>query len=376
MASRNGSVESLVPTSAVELLDERVIQLLRSGSMDQLLFKDVSIDLGKARTKAEIYDENSLAIGVEILSRPSGSTGTVILNHKDSPIQFQISDEQRVVELFSRLYMTNSAQSGTLKLRIFRNPLLIPVLFGKTLGEPVGILDSSNARINPATEDTLAAQLDITLSALRDALRGGSNRTLTDIYNAFSEFNELSLADGTATGSTATTLTDTNQDWGTDTWANTWVRIETGTGAGQVRRISSNTSNTLTIASAWTTNPDTTSTYRIFGAPELVTELEALNTKQASRTSFDGETITLDASGGANDELQGSNIAVAPGKDIIIKADPNNAGEVWIRAASLGANKFPLFPNDAIATTLDNFNRLWFYNPQASASKVYLYSET
>lgn len=35
-----------------------------------------------------------------------------------------------------------------------------------------------------ATETTLAAQLDITLSALRDALRGAGGDTLTDVHNA------------------------------------------------------------------------------------------------------------------------------------------------------------------------------------------------
>jgi hypothetical protein len=42
------------------------------------------------------------------------------------------------------------------------------------------------------------------------------------------------------------------------------VRITAGTGAGQIRTITANTADTLTVA-AWTTTPDTTSQYAIEG---------------------------------------------------------------------------------------------------------------
>jgi len=45
-----------------------------------------------------------------------------------------------------------------------------------------------------------------------------------------------------------------------------WVRVVGGTGAGQVRRITNTTATTLTVVPAWTTVPDTSSTYVIYSS--------------------------------------------------------------------------------------------------------------
>lgn len=73
-----------------------------------------------------------------------------------------------------------------------------------------------------------------------------------------------SFATGTATGGTATTLANTGAAWAVNQWSNFQVRIVSGTGAGQVRSITSNTSGALTVP-AWTTTPDATSVYSIEG---------------------------------------------------------------------------------------------------------------
>jgi hypothetical protein len=67
----------------------------------------------------------------------------------------------------------------------------------------------------------------------------------------------------TATSGGATTLTDTTQSWVTNRWANYFLRITSGTGAGQTRIITSNTATVATVSVAWATNPDATSQYRI-----------------------------------------------------------------------------------------------------------------
>lgn len=77
---------------------------------------------------------------------------------------------------------------------------------------------------------------------------------------------------GKATAGSATTLTDTAwgvdaADWTTDKWANAYIKIVRGTGKGQVRQISSNTGTVITVSSAWTTTPDNTSEYIIYGTP-------------------------------------------------------------------------------------------------------------
>lgn len=79
---------------------------------------------------------------------------------------------------------------------------------------------------------------------------------------------EIALIDdrGIAQGSqTSTTLQDTSKNWQVNYFPtyNHRVRIFSGTGEGQVRNITANTANTLTVSPAWTTTPDSTSRYII-----------------------------------------------------------------------------------------------------------------
>lgn len=74
---------------------------------------------------------------------------------------------------------------------------------------------------------------------------------------------------GKATSGTTTTLVDAGLGvdraaWTQNQWAGYWVYIFSGTAAGQIRRIASNTSTTLTWSTAGTA-PDTTSRYFIIG---------------------------------------------------------------------------------------------------------------
>jgi hypothetical protein len=83
----------------------------------------------------------------------------------------------------------------------------------------------------------------------------------------------LELPTGTATATfNTTTLADSTQNWITNIYRDSDVVIVSGTGAGQRRRIASNTATVLTLASAvtgntrtgvWTTTPDATSVYQI-----------------------------------------------------------------------------------------------------------------
>ena len=65
------------------------------------------------------------------------------------------------------------------------------------------------------------------------------------------------------------TLTDSTQNFPTALNAPTvpagmWVKIVGGTGAGEVRRVTSNTPQVLTVVPAWSTVPDTSSAYVLF----------------------------------------------------------------------------------------------------------------
>jgi hypothetical protein len=77
------------------------------------------------------------------------------------------------------------------------------------------------------------------------------------------------FASGTATSATSTTLVNTSKTWTVNSWANYQVRITAGTGVGQIRIITSNTSNTLTVPT-WTTTPDATSQYAIEGNDDYI----------------------------------------------------------------------------------------------------------
>jgi len=78
------------------------------------------------------------------------------------------------------------------------------------------------------------------------------------------------FATGTATAGGSTTLDNSAKAWATNQWANSQLRIVSGTGAGQIRTIASNTGTQLTVSAAWTTNPDATSVYSIEGNDDFL----------------------------------------------------------------------------------------------------------
>ena len=74
------------------------------------------------------------------------------------------------------------------------------------------------------------------------------------------------VEEGTATSGSASTVADNTKSWATDNLKDFWVKIISGTGSGQTRRISSHTSDTLTVAYNWIITPDATSQYEIIPA--------------------------------------------------------------------------------------------------------------
>lgn len=73
---------------------------------------------------------------------------------------------------------------------------------------------------------------------------------------------------GTATSSTNTTLVDSGKNFTSlGVLAGTPVTIVDGTGKAQTRTISVVGTTSITISAAWTTNPDTTSSYAVGGIP-------------------------------------------------------------------------------------------------------------
>ena len=89
---------------------------------------------------------------------------------------------------------------------------------------------------------------------------------ITDpIVAALAKTSENALDSGTATGGTTTTLKDTAKNWKTNIWQYALIEITGGTSQGDIMVITSNTSDTITISGTFTSAPDSTSTYKVFG---------------------------------------------------------------------------------------------------------------
>lgn len=113
---------------------------------------------------------------------------------------------------------------------------------------------------------TAAAIASVTMASGDYALStAGSDRVLTTASGKSATATGASQQydNGTATGGSTTTLADTAKTWTTNAHAGRAVTIISGTGAGQVGRIASNTATVATIGTAWAVAPDATSVYRI-----------------------------------------------------------------------------------------------------------------
>lgn len=73
------------------------------------------------------------------------------------------------------------------------------------------------------------------------------------------------LSTGTATAGTVSTIEDTTTALVVDSLAGKFVEIIDGTGAGQVRKIATNSADTLTVTEPFGVAPDATSVYLIYG---------------------------------------------------------------------------------------------------------------
>jgi len=75
-------------------------------------------------------------------------------------------------------------------------------------------------------------------------------------------------ASATATSATDDTIVTTAAGWTVDVYIDEYVWVYSGLGSGQMRLITDNDATTLTISEDWTTNPDSTSKYRIIHSGE------------------------------------------------------------------------------------------------------------
>ena len=148
-----------------------------------------------------------------------------------------------------------------------RTTIAAPLFYGTLVGLQVRV--TSGAQVGQTrTISAVVDTLNLTVApALPGALASGDTFTI-----------ECPTGAATATFNT-TTLADTAKTWVVNKYTNWDVEILTGTGAGQRRRIASNTATVLTLATAVTGNPrtgpfgtapDATSTYRIIPSTDFI----------------------------------------------------------------------------------------------------------
>lgn len=95
--------------------------------------------------------------------------------------------------------------------------------------------------------------------------------TITTAPDATSRYQINGYDGGKSTGSnTYNTINDSSKAWSTNRWRNYGLRIVFGKGAGQTRRITANSSTSLTVHRGWNITPDNTSVYLIQGDSETL----------------------------------------------------------------------------------------------------------
>ncbi len=135
-----------------------------------------------------------------------------------------------------------------------------------------GLKDSLDHRINPANEDSVIMLRRVVKLMESQATVDTQNRNRITIDAWNTDLGGL-YDTGTATGDqSSTTLGDTTKSatWLENQWAYYVVKITAGTGINQIRFITGNTTTVLTVANAWTTTPDGTSTYGLYAVASLM----------------------------------------------------------------------------------------------------------
>jgi RHS repeat-associated protein len=209
-------------------------------------------------------------------SNPNPTSGPTF---QDTVYKYDILD-QRVESLDE---VSNGSSPEFLDTRMRYDPNGNPVLTVMPEGNATAIYYDERDFVYQSTDGATSAP-PLTELAPSDPtsfnVRGGLPATTTDYYDLNgnliesvapddsdgSQSNNSKHTSGTSTGGdTSTTLSDTSQGWMTNQWQGRAVLIVSGTDAGDVRVIASNTATTLAVSSPWTTTPDSTSVYAFQG---------------------------------------------------------------------------------------------------------------
>jgi hypothetical protein len=110
-------------------------------------------------------------------------------------------------------------------------------------------------KITSNTSDTL------TVEAFGSAIASGNAYKILPYLQGAQSYGTKDT--GTATGGTTLTVVDTNKSWTTNEWQDFYVLMETGLNEGQISQITSNTSDTLNVSTAFSNAVGSGDIYKI-----------------------------------------------------------------------------------------------------------------
>jgi hypothetical protein len=113
---------------------------------------DIFIDLSTARTKEVIFDDPVPGLAIQAVSVPQSVT--LHINRPNGPTYDPLQESLYVMYPIRRVYITNAAGSGTLHLRIHRDPIFLFTVTPELSTAFIQYLDISGNKQNLALENT------------------------------------------------------------------------------------------------------------------------------------------------------------------------------------------------------------------------------
>lgn len=242
-----------------------------------------------AESENEVWDTNQ-SVQCDWITIGSDETVDVRINLIDGPIfdakvyPGDVGVTQTIVDGQLRLLVPSNR-----RLRIEVNgDRRSPLNLFCSLLEP-SLPGGSVAYNGTQTSVAAAAAIHFAAGAVHVVAPGfvlNNNCTVTIQGGAVVVFNDPDVS-GTTASATSSSLTVSGTPWVAGAYNGAEVLITGGLGAGQVRTISTNTSNTLNVTSNWTTTPNATSTFAIIASKRAGFDISSLS----ASTNLTGVTI-------------------------------------------------------------------------------------
>lgn len=192
------------------------------------------------------------------------------------------------------------------------------------------------AKISSNTATTLTVGVPFTGAPLAVAPAGASVYQIRNLDV---------IASGLATSGSATTLVNSAKAWTVNQWTNFQLRIVSGTGAGQIRTIVSNTATTLTIGTGATL--DATSVYEIEPCEDFI-YLAGNNAVTMYRYSVSANTWTVLAPTTAR--------AAAPSTGMSLDFVGDTADILWADEANIQDSRYLYSMRGGAGALIDRFD--------------------